>query len=484
MRLKHLARGLPVQIKGDKEVQISGLCTHSQLATPGCLFIAKNGRQKEGRQFIDEAIGSGAHAVLTDLYNPFLAVSQLIHPYPAQLEAQLASQYYHFPSKQLLCIGVTGTNGKTTITWLLRHLLNQMQSPCGVIGTLHYATHARTYDAQHTTPEPAKIQKLLREMVESGCKCAAMEVSSHALDQGRARAVEFDGAIFANLSSDHLDYHLNLEQYAAVKERLFHQLNHSSKSHRFAIINADDPRAEQMKKATRVSAHTYSLQNAGDLNAQIRQCDLSGTQFDITWQGRSVPCSLPLIGRHNVYNALAALTCLLARGASLDQIVGRLATFAGVPGRLQRVKNAKKLAIFVDFAHTADALRSSLAALRAARPLSRLMLVFGCGGNRDTKKRPEMGAVAARGCDEAIITSDNPRDEEPMRICEEICAGWCSQNPYCIQVDRRLAICQAIARMKVSDILLIAGKGHEKTQTIGGKTLPFSDQEVVEWACS
>lgn len=484
MKLKQLIRGLPIQIKGAKDQLISGICTNSRLVTPGCLFIAKGGAQFQGRHYIEDAVRSGASAVLTDLYNPFLPIAQLIVAQPEVYEAQLAAKYYNSPSKDLFCVGITGTNGKTTTSFLLQHLLGQLVGPCGLIGTVHYATARQIYNAQHTTPEASLNQKLLREMVQSGCKCVAMEVSSHALDQRRTEEIDFDCAIFTNLTHEHLDYHKSLAGYTAAKRRLFNQLHVSSKPNKFAVVNADDLAGSQMLDGFSTPALTFSVRGNGDLNAYDICCDLEASHFKLHWKNQSVKCTLPLYGQHNVENALAAAAPLLLLGFSLADISAHLQTAQAPPGRLQRVENAKGLSIFVDYAHTEDALRNSLSALRLAAPTASLILVFGCGGQRDQGKRPAMGAVAAKLADYTIVTSDNPRGEDPEKICTDICAGIPRHCAYHVQYDRRDAIREAVARMNCGDLLLIAGKGHEKVQIIGGKTLPLDDVEEVRTACS
>ncbi len=483
MKLKHLIRNLPLQIKGHKDLEISGLTTHSRLVTPGSLFIAKDGQKFKGRYFIEEAVQSGAAAVLTDLYNPFLPICQLITPNPGELEAQIAANYYDHPSRQLHCVGVTGTNGKTTTAFILQHLFKHLIGPCGLIGTVHYDTGSRIYDAQLTTPEASHLQKLLKEMVQSKCQSVMMEISSHALDQNRAEGVSLDGAIFTNLSRDHLDYHREVSDYALAKQRLFKQLDKSSKPHRFAVVNADDDCAQMMVSGCDAQLITYSMAGKGLLNASEFRHSLRETHFKIAWRDVTISARLPLLGTHNVSNALAATACLLARGFELESIVAQLATMIQIPGRLQRVINSLEYSIFVDFAHTEDALFNALISLRLASPTSKIYLVFGCGGNRDVQKRPRMGAVASSKSDYTIITGDNSRDEKPEEICRAVAEGLAPNTPHHIQTDRRKAILEAIEMMRRGDVLLIAGKGHEKTQTVNGITSSFDDVEEVQCAC-
>lgn len=483
MKLKQLTRHLPVQIKGPKDVEISGLCTHSRLVTPGSLFIAKDGQHSKGRYFIEEAVRSGAAAVVTDLYNPFLPICQLITTCPGELEAPIAANYYGHPSRQLHCIGVTGTNGKTTTSFILQHLLKRLLGPCGLVGTVHYDTGSHIYDAQLTTPESSQLQKLLKEMVQSKCQSAVMEISSHALDQNRAEGILLNGAIFTNLSWDHLDYHRDIPHYARAKQRLFKQLDKSSKLNRCAIVNADDNYAQMMLQETTSHAITYSISGKGLLNASDFRHTLRGTSFKISWRDEKISARLPLLGIHNVSNALAATACMLAKGFELQRITCHLPTLSQIPGRLQRVSNCRDLAIFIDFAHTEHALFNALLALRQGNTRAKLLLVFGCGGNRDVLKRPKMGAIASSNSDYTIITSDNSRDEDPKAICLAIAQGLAPNKEHHIQVDRRRAIQEAIAMMEKDDLLLIAGKGHEKTQIVGGISTPFDDVEEVRCAC-
>lgn len=453
MKLKKLIEDLPITLfRGSKELEITGLCSHSKKVAPGHLFIAKVGSYDDGSKYIDEALSAGAAAILTDLPDPSLKATQLITEDVRRMEAQLAAKFYGDPSRELFMVGVTGTNGKTTVAHLVRHLLDG-----GMIGTIEYVIGQRHIPADLTTPDIITNQKLLREMVRVGCKACVMEVSSHALEQGRVEGIDFDIAIFTNLSQDHLDYHGSMEAYAAAKAKLFSGLKREAK----AIVPFGEKRMIENCKAEVI---TYGIEE-GDVAARELRC--AGDHSCFVLDG--VDYKVPLVGRFNVMNCLAALAVKR----------GNLADFPQVRGRLERVCGH----IYIDFAHTPEALEKVLLALREfAR--GRIVLVFGAGGDRDRTKRPKMGQVAVRYADITILTADNPRSEDPHKICEEI-----AHPDALIEVDRRKAIARALALAAPEDVVLIAGKGHESDQIFAHKTVPFDDRQVVlelleEVACS
>ncbi|MCH9635518.1 MAG: UDP-N-acetylmuramoyl-L-alanyl-D-glutamate--2,6-diaminopimelate ligase [Chlamydiales bacterium] len=443
MKLKKLIDGLPISLfKGSKEVEISGLCSHSRKVAPGDLFIAKSGMLDDGVRYIDEAIAAGAAAVLTDLPDPSLPVAVAITSDVRALEGELAKRFYGDPSSELFVIGVTGTNGKTTTAHLIHHLLGG-----GMIGTIEYVIGDFRMDAELTTPDVVTNQKLLREMVKVGCESVVMEVSSHALDQGRVDGIDFDVAIFTNLSQDHLDYHGSMEAYAETKAKLFASL----KSEATAIIPVGE---ERMIKECQASVVTYGIE-AGDISATDLHLASDHSSFKVD----GISYTIPLVGRFNVLNALAALA--VRRGS--------FAAFPPVRGRLEQVAPN----VFVDFAHTPDALEKVLVALREFTK-GRIILVFGAGGDRDQNKRPQMGEVAQQFADVTILTSDNPRSEDPQKICEQI------SESALIVVDRKEAIQKALEQAESDDVVLIAGKGHESYQVFAHKTIPFDDRKVIE----
>lgn len=524
MKLKKLLKGIPAhQIKTassstnnanlkEKDIEITGICSNSKLIAPGNLFIARKGRADDGTRHIPEAVATGAIAVLTDIYDPFLKeVTQIIHPDVSQLEGILAATYYQFATNDLLTIGVTGTNGKTTTTFMIKHLLDTLGTPCGLIGTIEHITGSHRYQAARTTPDVSTNHKLLREMVLQGCKAAVMEVTSHALDQGRVDCIDFDIAIFTNLTLDHLDYHQTMENYCLAKNKLFRSLGPQKNLKQFvtsintgnkksfpkrAIINKDSPWHQKIIEGCNVPCLTYSIVKESDVKATNIQLEPTETRFEVCYKGKKVPCMIPFIGRYNIYNALAAISAGLACGWELERVTSALSTLPSVTGRLQKVSNDLGLKIYVDFAHSDDSLTNVLECLREVAK-GKLITVFGCGGDRDKTKRPKMAYAAEQFSDFVIVTSDNPRSEEPLSICNEIVKGFKQLKPleekdfntndfkgYIVEVDRRKAIEKAIEIAKKDDLILIAGKGHEHYQVFSHKTIEFDDCQVASELCS
>lgn len=486
MKLKKLLKDLQVkEIKGSKEIEITGLCAHSKFVAPGNLFIAKKGKVEDGTMFIREAVDAGAVAVLTDMYDPSQKhVTQIIHPHVASIEAQLAAHYYQFASQQLYTVGITGTNGKTTSSFLIKHLLDQLNLSAGLIGTIEYVMGPVRYQATRTTPDVISNHKMLREMVLQGCKSAVLEVTSHALDQQRVAGIDFDVAIFTNLTLDHLDYHHTMDQYCLAKQKLFLSLNTAKKNGKnpLAILNADDPWSEKIYQGCECPKLTYAIDQKADLKASQICLSPKGTSFIISYQNKNYPCSLNLIGRFNVYNALAALAVGIAKKHPLEKLIPLLENFTSVQGRLEYVPNTLDLTIYVDFAHTDDALANVLQTLRELKK-GRLITVFGCGGDRDHSKRAKMARVSEQLSDITIVTSDNPRHEDPAAICREITEGFKDNGHYYVEIDRRSAIQKAIQLADKDDIILIAGKGHETYQIFAHTTIEFDDRKVAEELC-
>lgn len=478
MKLKKLIKNLSViQIKGSKEIDITGMTANSKVVSPGNLFLAKKGKTYDGFQFIPEAVSAGANAVVTELYDPSLQnVTQIVVKNVQALEGELASRYYDHPSDDLFMVGVTGTNGKTTTTFFVKHFLEMMGKPCGVIGTVEYMVGALRYTATHTTPDVITNQRMLREMCLQKCQAAVMEVTSHALDQDRVDKINYDVAIYTNLSHEHLDYHKTLGEYADAKAKLFTSLTEDA----YAVINSDCPWASRVTGATKAQKITYGLVSQADLQASNIRLNAEGTEISLTWRNESVEAFLPCIGEFNIYNALAAAAVPLIRGVNLQEVASWFSSLPRVPGRLERVKNSHGLSVFVDFAHTSDALQH---ALQAVRPLTkgRLYVVFGCGGERDQEKRPIMGSVAEKFADEVILTTDNPRKEDPVQILKEISKGLLRSHR--IIADRREAIRTAIAALQKDDLLLIAGRGCERSQIFANHLVDFHDPTVAEELC-
>lgn len=480
MKIKKLVRDFQdLQVKGSKEVEITGICANSQFVAPGNLFVARRGRTHDASRFIPDVIAAGAAAILTDMYDPSLKnIVQLIHPDILATEGLLAARYYQDPSHNLLTIGVTGTNGKTTTTTLIKHLLDTSGMLCGLIGTIEYIIGPHRHRASHTTPDVCSNHKMLAEMLREGCKAAALEVTSHALDQGRTAHIDFDIAVFTNLTVDHLDYHLNMESYAEAKQRLFNSLKKTSA----AIINTDDPWARRMVECSPARVITYGLKSGADLSPKQLCLSPEGSHFMLPYEGQEVHFRLPLAGRFNVSNALAAIASAIAAGIPLTTIAASVATFEPVLGRLEPVPNNLGIRIFVDFAHTDDALDNTLCCLQELKR-GRLFTVFGCGGDRDRTKRPKMAKASEKWSDLTIVTSDNPRSENPDTICAEIAQGFSQSSKYVIETDRRAAIAKAIQLARQGDIILIAGKGHESQQIFAHHTINFSDRAVAQDLC-
>lgn len=490
MKLKKILKDIPgCEVKGSKDTLITGVSANSKLIAPGNLFIAKKGKTYDGGQFIREAIQAGACTIATDLFDPSLKqVAQVIHPHISSIEGLLAANYYQNPSQELLMVGITGTNGKTTTSFIVKDLLDCFIGSCGLIGTIEYIVGAQRYQATRTTPDVATNHKMLREMLTQGCRSAVMEVTSHALVQGRVDKVDFDITIFSNLSLDHLDYHGTIENYANAKRKLFECLEkEKSKKNRakWAIVNQDSPWTSHMLQGCSANILSYGIENPADLQASNICLAQQGTKAQVTYQGQSIDCYWPLVGRFNVYNCLAAMSVALSQNVPLELIASHMPNIAFVRGRLQPVHNCLGLQIYVDFAHSDDALLNVLATLKEIQNQSgRLIVVFGCGGDRDRTKRPKMAEVCESYADLCIVTSDNPRSEDPNQICEEVIAGFSKSSTYEIQVDRRAAIQRAIEVAHPDDIILIAGRGHEAYQVFAHKTIEFDDCKIAAAICA
>jgi len=470
VKLKVLLKGVKGVVKGSKEIEISGISADSRTTAPGNLFIARKGTASDGTEFIPQALNAGAVAVVTDLYDPFLKVTQIVVESPAQLEARLANQFYGEPSKELLVVGVTGTKGKTTTSYMTHHLLAGLKNIAGLASTVETIIGEERRNSTLTTHSAIQNQKLLKEMVVHGCKSAVIEVSSHGLDQGRVDEIAFDIGVFTNLYADHLDYHKDIDDYAKAKAKLF------SKVKERAIINIDSPWAEVMRSTC--PTWTFGIEKRADIFADEIHFDENGTSFTVEFQGKKEPFQIPLMGRFNVYNALGTIGVGLQIGAELAQISSLLRTFKSAPGRLEKVPNDRGIWVFVDFAHSGPALENVLIALREVAR-KRILCVFGCGGNRDPLRRTQTAAAAEKYADIAIITSDNPRKEDPIAICDQILAGFVHRAKAEVIVNRKEAIERAIALAERDDIVLIAGKGHEKVQIFAHHTVPFDDLLVA-----
>lgn len=471
VRLRKLIEKIPdLEVRGSQEVLITGLTSHSQKVAPGNLFVAKKGSGDDGNRYVLEALAAGATATLSDIYDPFLPITQIISPNVSKVEALLAATFFHFPAKELPIIGVTGTAGKTSTTYLARSLLEKGGISTGLVGGVESIVGESRYPSSLTTPDVITNHKLLREMVDGGCKAALFEVTSHALMQGRVGEIDFTIALFTNFSQDHLDYHQTMEAYFAAKNRLFQGLGKES----LAILNGDEPICKKIETKARV--FTYGIREEADLRATQVLFSPKGSRFQVTYRGKELPCATSLLGTGNVYNILAALSIGLEMGISLEEGIETLGRPPLIPGRLERIKNGLKLSVFVDHAHKPNALRTSLGALEGKERI----VVFGCGGDRDREKRPLMGKIASELASQVILTSDNPRSEDPEAIIREILRGIPKETAVEIELDREKAIRRALALTKERDAhLLIAGKGHESEQIFSHHSIPFSDREVA-----
>lgn len=482
MLLKKLVEPLTsFRLRGDDNVSVSGLSYDSRAVERGQAFVAIEGLKLDGHDFVPEAVSRGATAIVAqkDLETP-PDVALVLVPDSRLALAQLSAHFFDYPSRRVRLFGVTGTNGKTTTTYLIENILRASGLKTGVIGTLGIRIGDELLRTEHTTPESLDLQRILAQMVENGVTAAAMEVSSHGLALRRTDCCEFDCGIFTNLTQDHMDFHAGFEDYLAAKLRLFSEYPaHSSKAFT-AAVNADDPYGERVAAAVRGKALTYGIESAADVRATDVQVSASGSRFLLRWKHGTQEIDLPLGGLFNVYNALAAAAAALTQGLSADHVRAGLESARSVPGRFESVDCGQNFGVVVDYAHTPDGLEN---VLRSARKITRgrLIAVFGCGGDRDRGKRPKMGAIGAREADVCVITSDNPRTEDPEEIIRQIMAGIRDDalGRVVIEPDRRRAISEAIGMANEGDTVVIAGKGHETEQVFGDRRVPFDDRAVA-----
>lgn len=462
------------------QLPLTGIFDDSREVRPGGVFVAIPGTQVDGRRYVEAAIERGAAVIVGEAMPPRDDVVVVNVPDAREALADLAKRWYQLDqpaARDLKLLGVTGTNGKSTTAFMARAILQAAGDRCALLGTLHYDLGARSLSAGLTTPGTLQLAECLSECVSNGGTAAVMEVSSHALDQGRTRGLRFGAAAFTNLTQDHLDYHGSMEAYATAKARLFAGLSPDS----VAVVNRDDPWTERMTRDCRAKIVGYAIESdSAEITARIGRESIAGTTYQVTLDGRTLTLENAVVGRHNVYNALAAIGMTHAIGVSDEAIIAGLASVQNIPGRLQRVPGNHAAEIFVDYAHTDDALRNVLSVLR---PLTRqrLITVFGCGGDRDRGKRPLMAQAAAERSDAIVVTSDNPRTESPDEIIADILAGFDSdtRRKVMVEPDRRAAIQAALACAKQGDVVLIAGKGHETTQILADRTIHFDDVEVA-----
>jgi UDP-N-acetylmuramoyl-L-alanyl-D-glutamate--2,6-diaminopimelate ligase len=468
---------------GALDIPCSGVAHDSRDVTPGKLFVALRGLKSDGVAYAAKAIAAGAVAVVAETVAPDgVPVPWVVVADARVALAALADAFFHHPSGEMTVVGITGTNGKTTTSYLVRSIFEAAGLSCGLLGTVAYQIGTRAIEATRTTPEAPAVQELMRDMVTAGCAACAMEVSSHAMALHRVDRVQFAAGVFTNLTRDHLDFHGDMESYFAAKRQLFEMLPEGAP----AVVNVDDPRGASLAETVRRPL-TYAIARSADVTPGPLSFSLDGLRFDARTPAGTVAIESLLLGRPNAYNILAAVAVTAALDVPLDVIARGVRGLAGVPGRFQVASSgADDVTVIVDYAHTDDALRNLL---ETARPMARrrLITVFGAGGDRDRTKRPLMGMVAARLSDVVVITSDNPRSEDPARIIEEVRRGSdaevrASHAELVTIVDRQAAIFEAIKRAQPNDVVLIAGKGHETYQEVGTTKFPFDDVAVAREA--
>jgi UDP-N-acetylmuramoyl-L-alanyl-D-glutamate--2,6-diaminopimelate ligase len=454
------------------------VCADSRNLRQGDIFVAVKGTRTDGHDFIGQAAVAGARYIVSQ--KPVaVASAEVIQTEDTTKALGLLSQaYYNYPNSKLVNLAVTGTNGKTTTTYMVRSIVTGTGKKCGLIGTVtvDMGSGEDKIEASMTTPNALELASLADKMAGAGSEYMIMEASSHAIEQNRLAGIDFAAAAFTNFTGDHLDYHKTMEAYLAAKLRLFENLSPEAT----AVINKDDPVFEQIAAATKANKIFYSLSTEADLTARMISMDINGTVFEISFRGEKVKLSSPLIGEHNLSNHLAAAGLAIGAGFDLKTIAKGLSKLAKVPGRLEKVSCSKDFTVLVDYAHTDDALKHVLSTLK---PLCRgsLIVVFGCGGDRDKTKRPRMAQAAQQFADRIFVTSDNPRTEKASAIIDDILTGFVNPqaDDITVQPDREKAIAEAIQNAKANDIILIAGKGHENYQIIGTEKLHFSDIETA-----
>ncbi len=487
MKLNEVIKSLTDSVvSGDASVEVSFITADSREVKEGTLFIAVPG-SVDGHKFIDDAIENGAVAIVAEAAPNDAQASKVswVHTKRTKFAlADIANAFNDFASDKLRVIGVTGTNGKTTTTYLIHHIMKDLWRRAGLIGTIRFDDGITDIEATHTTPGAVSTHRLMGEMVKNQCRGMAIEVSSHGLEQQRVRGVNFDVGVFSNLTQDHLDYHGDMETYFKAKLALFEQMAEmkeaGSEKRSVAVINSDDSYGQRMVKeiGDKLKVWTYGMNAHSDFKfSKIRQT-FKGTNFQLDVREKSYLVQVPLIGRFNVYNVVSAITACAAAGMKVRDIVKTLSESPQVPGRMENVGNVNGMCVFVDYAHTPDALKNACQTMRELEPRN-LVTVFGCGGDRDIRKRSLMGEVAANNSEFCVVTSDNPRSEDPEAIIKMVEEGMKGKR-YHVVIDRAEAIKAAIEFARPGDIVLIAGKGHETYQEFATETLKFDDRLVAK----
>lgn len=480
MRITELMQGIDYKLlKGSLEIEVSGLAYDSRQVKTGYLFICIPGLKTDGHKFADQAIANGAVVIVAEkeIAIPegmtLLIVADCRNTLP-----RLSSNFFRQPSAGLRVIGVTGTNGKTTTTHLIQAILEEAGKKTGILGTLYARVDDMEMDLGRTTPESLEIEQFASLVREKNGQYLIMEVSSHALDLGRVDRLSFDAAVFTNLTQDHLDYHKTMNEYKESKLKLFRRV--AGGEGKFSIVNADDPAAQDFIKASGLACCTYGINNPADIRAAKLESNLKGSRFIVVSKNEEFEINMKLIGLFNVYNALAAISFAIQEGIAVDVIKATLEKLTGVAGRFEQVDCGQNFTVVVDYAHTPDGLENILKTGQEIKE-NRLITVFGCGGDRDRTKRPQMGKIAAQYSDFSIVTSDNPRSEEPEAIIDDILPGMNTIEGahFAKIVDRRDAIEHAIKLARKGDLVIIAGKGHETYQLVKDQVLHFDDREVA-----
>jgi UDP-N-acetylmuramoyl-L-alanyl-D-glutamate--2,6-diaminopimelate ligase len=477
MKLSRLWHSIPGAVCCDLvSGEISGLAYDSRRVEPGFAFFAIPGNADDGHRYAEDALQRGASALVVE--RPLQVsrrVPQIIVNDARKALSHAARAFFDDPSAKLKVSAVTGTNGKTSTVYLSRAMLSRGGKAAGLMSTVNIDVGSRSFPATHTTPESLEIQSCLAQMVDAGLRYAVVETSSHALHQGRFQGISLATAVFTNLTQDHLDYHGTMENYLAAKAKLFEMLPEDG----FAVLNADDPASARLSDCSKAFDVTYGLKNPADVTADVHSVSAGGTRLTLRTPAGSQEIFSPLTGNHNVYNVLAAAANAQSLGVGLSAICQGIESFTGVPGRLQRIDRGQPFTVLVDYAHTHDALQNVLEALLPLKNGGRMIVVFGCGGDRDRTKRPLMGAVVEQLSDLFWVTSDNPRTEDPDAIIRNIRAGLKGGKTCRIEPDRRKAIHAALSSAQPGDIVLLAGKGHEDYQIIGTTRIHFDDSEVA-----
>ncbi len=458
------------------DVEITGITNDSRKVRPGYLYVAVKGYKTDGHNFIKKSIECGAQAIVSEERSALdTNVPQIIVRNTRKTLSSLSCCFYNNPSQKINLVGVTGTNGKTTTTFLTKSVIEKAGYEAGLIGTINYQIGKKVITARETTPESVELQRFIAEMVAAKMKFAVMEVSSHSAIQHRIEDIDFKTAVFTNITTEHMDYHKTFANYMNAKAELFKNLKKDS----FAVLNADDKFSAHFADRTSAKIIWYGIKNDADIKAEICRESTSNTMVKLSCSGREIDVKIPFVGLHNVYNTLASVASAISLGFGLDVIKSGIETASIIPGRLENVPCDRGFKVVVDYAHTPHALETVLHALKNLIK-GRILLVFGCGGDRDKEKRPQMGKIADEKSDIFWLTNDNPRSEAPLDIIDNVKAGIKSGRSFHIQTNRHKAIAEAISEAKDDDLILIAGKGHEKYQIIKDTIVSFDDREIVE----